>query len=206
MHQVAKGKGEVNEVFLLWGYLIPECILEHRWISPYIDLFQTEYILFINLPNVLTPVQFNGWRLSCVKKICCSVVAGFSSWVWRQQTGEELLQHTPTEALMEQKAPGGLAGLRCQPFWISALSSCDLMFQFSPFTESVAQMSTSCLQNCLVWFLPKPKSLRIPASLFLVTPAMPILHTLIVPSLNSWHSVSFYSYLLKQVTVLVVWH
>lgn len=147
--------------------------------------FRQNTFYLLTCQNVLTPVQFNGWRLSCVKKICCSVVAGFASWVWRQQTGAELLQHAPTEALMEQKAPGGLAGPRCQPFCTSALSSCDLMFQFSPFTVSVAQMSTSCLQNCLVWFLPKPKSLRNPASLFLVTPTTPILHTLRVPSLNS---------------------
>lgn len=40
--------------FFLQGYLIPECILEHRWISPYINLFQTEYIFFfINVPKCL---------------------------------------------------------------------------------------------------------------------------------------------------------
>lgn len=153
--------------------------------------FRQNTFYSLTCQNALTPVQFNGWRLSCVKKICCSVVAGFASWVWRQQTGAELLQHAPTEALREQKAPGGLAGLRCKPFFLSTLSLCDLMFHFSPFTESMAQMSTSCLQNCLVWFLPKPKSLRILASLFLVTPAVPILHTFRVPSLNSWHSESF---------------
>lgn len=146
--------------------------------------FRQNTFYLLRCQNVLTPVQFNGWRLSCVKKICCFCCCWLCLMSLEAADRSRAPPARSTEALMEQKAPGGLAGLRCQPFCISALSSCDLMFQFSPFTKSVAEMSASCWHNCLVWFLSKPKSLRIPASFFLVTPAMPILNTLRVPSLN----------------------